>query len=163
MIAKSLMTRTAGIFDFLHRRPEVAGLVGLNLADNYQLSRGRLKVASHALKTRLLLPDIACGAGVIFFTHLREMFPRFTGQRIELHSAFGELRAVEWNTATQHATQVFARLEHLLENSLALTEWRVGVDTAASGQCQAGQQYNRKSFKSHGGFRLRETAASILA
>ena len=50
-----------------------------------------------------------------------------------------------------------------LEESLALAERRVGVDTATSGQRQAGQQYNRKSFKSHGGFRSRETAASILA
>jgi hypothetical protein len=44
-----------------------------------------------------------------------------------------------------------------------LTQRRIRVDAAASGQRQAGQQYNRKSFKSHGGFRSRETAASILA
>ncbi|MNL25735.1 hypothetical protein D3C87_1472240 [compost metagenome] len=100
---------------------------------------------------------------MIFLAHLRKMLPRLTGQRIEFHRAFGELRAIERNASTQHAAQVFASIEHLLENGLALAERRVGVDAATSGQRQAGQQYNRKSFKSHGGFRSRETAASILA
>jgi hypothetical protein len=64
------------------------------------------------------------------------------GQRIELHRAFGELRPVERDPPTQHAAQVFAGLEHLLEDRLALTQRRVGIDTAAGGQGQAGQQYN---------------------
>jgi hypothetical protein len=84
------------------------------------------------------------------------------GQRIELDRAFGELRPVE-RMPTQHAAQVFAGLEHLLEDRLALTQRGIGIDTAAGGQGQAGQQYNSQFFKSHGGFRSRETAASILA
>ena len=34
---------------------------------------------------------------------------------------------------------------------------------ATGGQGQTGQQYNRHFFKSHGGFRSRNSAASILA
>src|SRR3989344_1878086 len=163
MIPKFFMARTAGIFDLLYRRPQVTGLVGLNLTGDHQLACGRFKTASHLLKACLLLPDIILGTGVVFFTHLREMFPWLMGQRIEFHRAVSELRAIERNTATQHATQVFTGLEHLLENGLALTEGRVGIDAATSAKRQAGQQYNRKSFKSHGGFRSRKTGASILA
>ena len=85
------------------------------------------------------------------------------GQRIEFHRALSESGAIECNTATQHPAQVFTGLEHLFENGLALAEGRIGVDAATSGQREAGQQYNRKSFKSHGGFRSRKTSASILA
>src|SRR5471032_23303 len=162
MIPKLFMARTAGIFDFLHGRPEVAGLVRLNLAGNHQVTGGGFKGAGHFLKTCLLLPHGVLGTGVIFFTHLREMFPRLMGQRIKLHCAVSKFAAVKRNTATQHAAQVLAGLEHLLEDRLALTQGRIGINAAAGGQGQAGQQYNRKSFKSHGGFRSRETAASIL-
>lgn len=163
MIPKLFMARTAGIFDFLYRWPQVTGLVGLDLTGNHQLAGGGFKAASHLLKACLLLPDITLGTGVVFFTHLREMFPRLMGQRIEFNRAVSEPGAIERDTATQHAAQVFTGLEHLFENGLALTEGRVGVDAATSAKCQAGQQYNRKSFKSHGGFRSRKTSASILA
>ncbi|MNR37292.1 hypothetical protein D3C85_1552980 [compost metagenome] len=89
------------------------------------------------------------------------MFPRLAGQRIKFHRPVSESPAVERNTATQHAAKVFTGLEHLLEDCLALAQRRVGVHTAARGQGQAGQQYNGKSFESHGGFRSLETAASI--
>lgn len=163
MIPKLFMARTTGVFDPLHRRPQKTGLVGLNLAGNHQLTGGGFKGASQFLKASLFLPDIVRGAGMVLLSHLWKVFPRFVGQRVEFHRAVSEFFPIEGNTATQHATQVFAGLEHLLENGLALAKWRIGVDAATSGQRQAGQQYNGKSFKSHGGFRSRETAASIPA
>lgn len=148
------MAGAAGIFDFLHRRPQVADLVRLDLADGYQLTGGRFKVAGQLLELRLFLPDIVLGAGVIFLAHAREMLPRLMGQRIQLDRAFGKFSAVEGDAPTQHAAQVFAGLEHLLEDRLALAQRRIGIYAATGGQCQAGQQYNGQSFKSHGGFEV---------
>ena len=85
------------------------------------------------------------------------------GQGVELDRTLGKFRPVERNTAAQHATQVFAGLEHLLEDGLALAQWRVRIHAAAGGQRQSGQQYNSQFFKSHGGSGSRETAASIPA
>ena len=163
MIPKLLMAGGAGIFDFLHRRPQVTGLVRQDLAGDHQLTGGRFKVSGQLLKTRLLLPDIVLGAAVIFFAHAREMLPRLMGQRIQLDRTFSKLGAVEWNAPAQHATQVFAGLEHLLENGFALAQGRIRINPATGGQRQAGQQYNGQSFKSHDGSRSRGTAASILA
>ena len=148
------MAGTAGIFDFLHRRPEVIGLVRLNLAGDHQFTGGRFQVARQLLELRLLLPHVVFGAGVIFFTHARKVLPRFVGQRIEFGRAFGELRAIEGDTPTQHASQVFAGLEHLFEDRLALTQRRIRIHSATGGQSQAGQQYNGQSFKSHDGFKV---------
>ena len=157
------MAGAAGIFDFLHRRPQVDGLERLDLAGDHQFTGGRFKVAGQLLKAGLLQPHIVLGAGVIFFAHAREVFPRLMGQRIQLDGAFGELRTVERDAPTQHAAQVFAGLEHLLEDRLALAQGRIRIDTATGGQCQAGQQYKGQSFKSHDGFEVTGTAASILA
>ncbi|MDP1165322.1 hypothetical protein Q6281_27885, partial [Klebsiella pneumoniae] len=70
---------------------------------------------------------------VVFFTHAREMFPRFMGQRIQLDCAVGEFRAVEGNAPAQHAAQVFAGLEHLLEDRLALAQGRIRINAATGG------------------------------
>ena len=62
MIPKLFMASTAGIFDLLHRWPKITGLVGLNLADNHQLTGGGFKGAGHVLEpvsyTHLTLPTI---------------------------------------------------------------------------------------------------------
>src|SRR5450830_557244 len=163
MIAKFLMTGIAGILDLLDRRLQGTGLVRLDLTGNPQLPGRRFQRASQLLEMRLLLPDRVPGAGMLRFLDLREVFPRFAGQAVELVRAFDETWPVKRNAAAQHATQVFAGLEHLLENGLALAQRRIRVDATACTEGQAGQQYNGKSFKSHGGFRSRETAASILA
>ena len=97
MIPKLFMASTAGIFDLLHRWPKITGLVGLNLADNHQFTGGGFKGASQVLKVFLFLPDIALGAGVIFFAQLRKMFPGFTGQCIKLH---GTVSAVSYTHLT---------------------------------------------------------------
>ena len=148
------MAGAAGIFDFLHRRRKVTGFVGLHLTCDHQFTGGRFEVAGQLLELRLFLPDVVLGAGVVFLTHAREMLPRFMGQRIELDRAFGELRAVERDASTQHATQVFAGLEHLLEDRFALAQGRIRINAATGGQRQAGQQYNSQFFKSHGGFEV---------
>jgi len=133
MIAKFPMAGTARIFDLLHRRPQVAGFVGLDFAGGHQLTGGCLKVTSQLLETRLLLPDVVPSAGMVLLAHLREVFPRLVGQLIELHRALGESLTIERNTATQHATQLFAGLEHLFEDRLALAQGRIGVDAATGG------------------------------
>ncbi|MNC41090.1 hypothetical protein D3C75_898410 [compost metagenome] len=84
------------------------------------------------------------------------MLPWLMGKAVELDRAVGKLLPVERQTSAQHAAHVFAGLEHLLENGLALAQRRIWIDTATGGQGQAGQQYNRKSFKSHDGFRSRK-------
>lgn len=148
------MAGAAGIFNFLHRWPQVARLVRLHLAGGHQFTGGRLKVAGQLLELRLFLPDIVLGAGVIFFAHAWKMLPRLVGQRIQFDRTFGKFRAVEREASTQHAAQVFAGLEHLLEDRLALAQRRIRINAATGGQCQAGQQYNGQSFKSHGGFEV---------
>ena len=148
------MAGAAGIFDFLHRRAQVTGLVRLHLACGHQFTGGRFQVAGQLLELRLFLPDIVLGAGMVFFAHARKMLPRLVGQRIKLDRAVGEFGAVERDASTQHAAQVFAGLEHLLEDRLALAQGRIRINAAAGGQCQAGQQYNGQSFKSHGGFEV---------
>src|SRR5471032_2492382 len=163
MIAKFLMTGVAGILDLLDRRLQGTGLVRLDLTGQPQLPGRCFQRARQLLEMRLLLPDRLPGAGMLRFLDLREVFPRLVGQAVELVRTLDETRPVKRNAAAQHAAQVFAGLEHLLENGLALAQRRIRVDAAARAEGQAGQQYNRKSFKSHGGFRSRETAASILA
>jgi len=148
------MACAAGIFDFLHCRPQVARFVWLNLAGGHQFTGGRFKVAGQLLELRLLLPDIILGTGVIFFAHARKMLPRLMGQRVQPDCAFGKFSAVEWDPPAQHAAQVFAGLEHLLEDRFALAQGRIRINAATGGQRQAGQQYNSQFFKSHGGFEV---------
>src|SRR5450830_1182786 len=112
--------------------------------------RGRGPVAGIAPVFARRRPWRWCG-----LPHARsEMLPRLMGQRIELDRAFGELRAVERDASTQHATQVFAGLEHLLEDRLALAQGRIRINATTGRQCQAGEQYNSQFFKSHGGFEV---------
>lgn len=146
MIAELFVAGTAGVLDLLHRRPQIAGLVGLDLADRHQLTGGGFQGAGQLLETRLLAPDVIGGAAVILLLDLGEVLPRLMGQAIKLHRPLGKTRTVERNPPPQHAPQVLAGLEHLLEDRLALAQGRIGIDTATGGKRQAGQQYNRKSF-----------------
>ena len=148
------MAGATGIFNFLHRRLKATGFIRLHLAGDHQFTGGRLKFAGQLLELRLFLPHIIFGTGVVFFAHAREMLPRLMGQRIQFDRTLGELGAVKWDTPAQHPAQVFTSLEHLLEDRLALAQGRIRINAATGGQCQAGQQYNGQSFKSHGGFEV---------
>ena len=133
------------------------------MAGDNQLARGGFQLVRQLLKAGLLLPDVIGRAGLSSFLDLREVLPRLVSQGIQLDRALSKARAVEGNPATQHAAQLFAGLEHLLENRFTLAQRRIGINPTARSQRQAGQHYNSQSFKSHGGFRSRKSVASILA
>lgn len=163
MIAELFMAGAAGIFNFLHRRLQAAGLVGLHLAGDHQFTGGRLKIAGQLLELRLFLPHIIFGTGVVFFAHAREMLPRLMGQRIQFDRTLGELGAVKWDTPAQHPAQVFTSLEHLLEDRLALAQGELGSTPPQADTARQASNTTVNFFNIIMASRSRETAASILA
>ena len=68
------------------------------------------------------------------------MLPGLPGQLIQLDRTTDEALLVEGDAPAQHAAEVFAGLEHLLEDRLALAQGRVWIDAAAGGQSQTDEQ-----------------------
>nr|GFC35869.1 hypothetical protein [Tanacetum cinerariifolium] len=124
----------AGVFDVVHRRDHV-GRRQLQLPGrNHQLTGARFENAGQFLKASLSLPHGVFGAGVLRLFNGRKMLPRLVRQRIQLHRAFRELRAIERQAAAQHTADVFAGFEHLFEDRLALPQRRIGIDAPAGTQ-----------------------------
>ncbi|MNN18895.1 hypothetical protein D3C81_1321150 [compost metagenome] len=83
------------------------------------------------------------------------MLPRLARQLVELGRPGGKCLGVEADAAAQHAAEVFAGVEHLLEQRLALAERRIRIDPIAGGQGQAAQGQQKQGTGNHGYSRLR--------
>ncbi|MCY1433239.1 hypothetical protein D9M71_492620 [compost metagenome] len=101
----------------------------------------------------LTLPDLVAGAAVLL-AHLREVLPGLTRQLVELDRALGKALLVEAEAPAQHAAQILAGIEHLLEQGLALAQRRVGVDAVAGSQGQAAQGQQQQGSGNHGNSRV---------
>ncbi|MNN70929.1 hypothetical protein D3C81_1868220 [compost metagenome] len=115
------------------------------------------------MEARLTLPHLCSCTAVAAIARLREVLPRLPRQGVELHGPLGKLHPVEGQTTAQHAAQVFAGLEHVLEDHLTLAQRRIRVNTVTGIQGQGCEQNNGQSLEHHGHYGLRKWAASIAA
>lgn len=151
------MARLAGSFHVIHRRFELRRVQRFYLRGLNQLASHPLQLAGKVLEPRLAFPDRRAGAAITAVGHRRKVLPGLVRQGVELHCALGELVAIERQAATQHATEVFAGLEHVLEDRLALAQRRVGVNAVTGAQGKGGEQYYGQSLEHHGLFGQQKT------
>lgn len=157
------MAGAAGIFDFLHCRPQVAGFVRLNLARGHQFTGGRFKVAGQLLELRLLLPDIILGTGVIFFAHARKMLPRLMGQRVQLDRAFGKFGASNGIRPRSMPPRFSPVLSICLKIALRWPSGEFGSTPPQADSVRQASNTTVSLLKVMVASRSQETAASILA
>ena len=109
-----------------------------------QVGAAHFQLAGQLIETLLVLPDLVLGAALAFVAHLGEVLPRCLDQAVELTGAGNKIRLIETDTTTQHAAQLFAGLEHLLEDGFALAQRRVWIEALAGPETEAGQQDNEE-------------------
>ena len=161
------MAGLAGRLDLVHRRFQLRRVQRLRAGHIDQFAGHAFQLPGQLMEARLALPHFGTGTAVTAIAYLREVLPRLVRKVVQLQRTAGKLHPVERQPATQHAAQVFAGLEHVLEDDLALAQRRVGVNPLATTQgCTQGhccQHYNGQSLQHDAHFGLRKGAASIAA